>query len=80
MLNAFGTISLRSRFIRLFLTYCLRALPFPFRLEEQMKQRTRLLEQFDRNVKERESLLNKKNDALSSLSDVERTLVAIVEE
>ncbi|XP_076248774.1 uncharacterized protein LOC143188423 [Calliopsis andreniformis] len=50
------------------------------RLEEQMKQRTRLLEQFDRNVKERDSLLSKKNDALSALSDVERSFVAGVEE
>ncbi|XP_054012938.1 uncharacterized protein LOC128894899 [Hylaeus anthracinus] len=50
------------------------------RLEDQTKQRTRLLEQFDRNIKERESLLNQKNDALSTLAEVKHTLVAGVEE
>ncbi|KAK9296352.1 hypothetical protein QLX08_009670 [Tetragonisca angustula] len=50
------------------------------RLEEQMKQRTRLLEQFNRNVKERDSLLSKKNEALSTLSNFEHSLVASVEE
>nr|XP_031828092.1 uncharacterized protein LOC116425046 [Nomia melanderi] len=50
------------------------------RLEEQMKQRTRLLEQFDRNVKERELLLTRKNEALSGLSEIEHSLVARVEE
>ncbi|XP_043587043.1 synaptonemal complex protein 1 [Bombus pyrosoma] len=50
------------------------------RLEEQMKQRTRLLEQFDRNVKERDSLLSKKNEALSTLSNFEHALVATIEE
>ncbi|XP_071873648.1 uncharacterized protein [Bombus fervidus] len=50
------------------------------RLEEQMKQRTRLLEQFDRNVKERDLLLSKKNEALSTLSNFEHALVATIEE
>ncbi|CAK9829512.1 hypothetical protein ANTRET_LOCUS6833 [Anthophora retusa] len=50
------------------------------RLEEQMKQRTRLLEQFDRNVKERDSLLSKKNEALTTLSNLEHSLVADIEE
>lgn len=45
-----------------------------------MKQRTRLLEQFDRNVKERDSLLSKKNEALSTLSNFEHALVATIEE
>lgn len=45
-----------------------------------MKQRTRLLEQFDRNVKERELLLIRKNEALSGLSEIEHSLVARVEE
>ncbi|KOC61449.1 hypothetical protein WH47_05053 [Habropoda laboriosa] len=46
------------------------------RLEEQTKQRTRLLEQFDRNVKERDLSLSKKNDALTTLSNLEHSLVA----
>ncbi|XP_012341756.1 synaptonemal complex protein 1-like [Apis florea] len=50
------------------------------RLEDQMKQRTRLLEQFDRNVKERDALLLKKKEALSTLSNFEYTRVAGVEE
>ncbi|KOX78514.1 hypothetical protein WN51_07921 [Melipona quadrifasciata] len=50
------------------------------RLEEQTKQRTRLLEQFNRNVKERDSLLSKKNEALSALSNFQHSLVASVEE
>ncbi|OAD59544.1 hypothetical protein WN48_08651, partial [Eufriesea mexicana] len=50
------------------------------RLEEQMKQRTRLVEQFNRNVKERDSLLSKKNEALSILSNFEHSLVASIEE
>ncbi|XP_043248376.1 uncharacterized protein LOC122395110 [Colletes gigas] len=50
------------------------------RLEDQTKQRTRLLEQFDRNVKERDSLLSQKNDALSTLSEVEHSLIANAEE
>ncbi|XP_003708513.2 uncharacterized protein LOC100878388 isoform X2 [Megachile rotundata] len=50
------------------------------RLEEQTKQRTRLLEQFNRNVKERDSLLNKKNEALSTLSSLQHSLVATTEE
>ncbi|KAG9437500.1 synaptonemal complex protein 1 [Apis mellifera carnica] len=50
------------------------------RLEDQMKQRTRLLEQFDRNVKERDALLLKKKEALSALSNFEYTRVAGVEE
>lgn len=45
-----------------------------------MKQRTRLLEQFDRNVKERDALLLKKKEALSALSNFEYTRVAGVEE
>lgn len=45
-----------------------------------MKQRTRLLEQFDRNVKERDALLLKKKEALSTLSNFEYTRVAGVEE
>lgn len=45
-----------------------------------MKQRTRLLEQFDRNVKERDALLLKKKEALSTLSNFEYTRVADVEE
>ncbi|KZC04667.1 PREDICTED: uncharacterized protein LOC107192980 [Dufourea novaeangliae] len=50
------------------------------RLEEQMKQRTRLLEQFNRNVKERDSLSSQKNEALSTLTEIEHTIVAGVEE
>lgn len=50
------------------------------RLEEQMKQRTRLVEQFNRNVKERDSLLSKKNEALATLSGFEHSLVASIEE
>ncbi|CAL7943986.1 unnamed protein product [Xylocopa violacea] len=50
------------------------------RLEDQMKQRTRLLEQFERNVVERDSLLSKKNQALSTLSNIEHILVANTEE
>ncbi|CAD1470412.1 unnamed protein product [Heterotrigona itama] len=50
------------------------------RLEERTKQRTRLLEQFDRNVRERDSLLSKKDEALSALSNFEHSLVASVEE
>ncbi|XP_017893227.1 uncharacterized protein LOC108632883 [Ceratina calcarata] len=50
------------------------------RLEEQMKQRTRLLEQFERNVKERDSLLTKKNEALSTLSNFGHSLIASAEE
>ncbi|XP_029055566.1 coiled-coil domain-containing protein 183 [Osmia bicornis bicornis] len=50
------------------------------RLEEQMKQRTQLLEQFNRNVKERDLLLRKKNEALSALSNFEHSLVATTEE
>ncbi|XP_076764354.1 uncharacterized protein LOC143431473 [Xylocopa sonorina] len=50
------------------------------RLEEQMKQRTRLLGQFERNVVERDSLLSQKNQALSTLSNFEHTLVANREE
>lgn len=50
------------------------------RLEEQMKQRTQLLEQFNRNVKERDLLLRKKNEALSALSSFEHSLVATTEE
>ncbi|XP_076286156.1 uncharacterized protein LOC143211913 [Lasioglossum baleicum] len=49
------------------------------RLEEQMKQRTRLLEQFNRNVRERDSLLSRKNEALTSLSEIEHAVVANVE-
>ena len=52
----------------------------PLRLEVQMKQRTRLLDQFDRNVKERDLLLSKKTEALSTLSDIEHSLVAGGEE
>ena len=50
------------------------------RLEEQMKQRTQLLEQFNRNVKERDLLLKKKNETLSALSNFEHSLVATTEE
>ncbi|XP_076649065.1 uncharacterized protein LOC143356903 [Halictus rubicundus] len=49
------------------------------RLEDQMKQRTRLLEQFNRNVKERDALLTRKNEALAGLSEIEHSVVANVE-
>ncbi|XP_076170847.1 uncharacterized protein LOC143148426 [Ptiloglossa arizonensis] len=50
------------------------------RLEDQTKQRTRLLEQFDRNVKERDALFGRKNEALTTLSEVEHAFVTAAEE
>ncbi|XP_078044078.1 uncharacterized protein LOC144473765 [Augochlora pura] len=49
------------------------------RLEDQMKQRQRLLEQFNHNVKERALLLTQKNEALANLSKIEHATVAHVE-
>ncbi|KAL2743408.1 uncharacterized protein V1477_008897 [Vespula maculifrons] len=48
---------------------------FP-RLEEQMRQKTRLINQFNYNIKERDDLLSKKEEALAVLENLEHTMVA----
>lgn len=46
------------------------------RLEEQMRQKTRLINQFNYNIKERDDLLSKKEEALAVLENLEHTMVA----
>ncbi|KAF7394089.1 hypothetical protein HZH68_010908 [Vespula germanica] len=48
---------------------------FP-RLEEQMRQKTRLINQFNYNIKERDDLLSKKEEAVAVLENLEHTMVA----
>ncbi|KAL2714157.1 myosin-9-like isoform X1 [Vespula squamosa] len=47
---------------------------FP-RLEEQLRQKTRLINQFNYNIKERDDLLSKKEEALTTLENLEHTMV-----
>ncbi|XP_047354930.1 LOW QUALITY PROTEIN: uncharacterized protein LOC124951144 [Vespa velutina] len=46
------------------------------RLEEQMRQKVRLINQFNYNTKERNDLLHKKEEALITLESLEHTMVA----
>ncbi|XP_046826503.1 uncharacterized protein LOC124427533 [Vespa crabro] len=46
------------------------------RLEEQMRQKARLINQFNYNTKERDDLLHKKEEALITLESLEHTMVA----
>ncbi|XP_015517623.2 outer dynein arm-docking complex subunit 3 [Neodiprion pinetum] len=48
---------------------------FP-RFEEQMKQKERLIKQFNHNVRERDSFLNKKNHATLILATLEHSMIS----
>lgn len=48
------------------------------RFEEQMRQKERLIKQFNYNMKERDAVLNKKNHATLILATLEHSMISTV--